>query len=89
LLDELTTSRVALHVTALDYHCPPNMESGLSKRMQATLEYILPTIAAAAPPAKYNSTNAIDLSNAQNEVLRPELLEFFKRTVENDITSKV
>jgi hypothetical protein len=89
LLDELTTSRVALYVTSPNDYCPPNMESGLSRRMQATLDDILPTIAAAAPPAKYNSTDAIDLSNAQNEVLRPELLEFFKRIVENDVTSQV
>jgi hypothetical protein len=89
LLNDSATFRVALHVTTSNYHCPPIMESGLSKRMQTTLEDILPTIAAAAPPAQYNPTTAIDLSNAQNEVLRPELLDFFKTTVEKGVTSKV
>jgi hypothetical protein len=65
------------------------MDSGLSKRMERTLKEILPTIAAAAPLTQYNPTDAIDLSNAQNEVLRPELLQFFKSVVEKKVTSKV
>jgi aspartate/methionine/tyrosine aminotransferase len=65
------------------------MDSGLSLRMGRALKELLPAIAAAAPPRQYNPTTAIDLSTAQNEVLRPELLEFFKSIIENRVTSEV
>jgi hypothetical protein len=65
------------------------MDYGLSSRMDRTLEEFLPTIAAAAPPRDYDPSTAVDLSSAQNEVLRPELLEFFKSTVEDKVTDKV
>jgi hypothetical protein len=65
------------------------MDFGLSSRMERTLEEFLPTTAAAAPPRQYNATTAVDLSRAQNEVLRPELLEFFKSTVDDKATSQV
>jgi hypothetical protein len=55
--------------------------------MERALEECLP--ATAAPPKHYNATAAVDLSSAQNEVLRPELLEFFKSTVEDKVTSQV
>jgi hypothetical protein len=61
------------------------MNSGLSSRVERTLEQFLPPIA----PKQYDASTAVDLSSAQNEVLQPELLEFFKSTVENNITSKV
>ncbi|KAH7350503.1 pyridoxal phosphate-dependent transferase [Pyrenochaeta sp. MPI-SDFR-AT-0127] len=64
------------------------MESGLSVRVQRTLDELLPVFAAAAPPKQYNPTSAVDLSNAQNEVLRSELLEFFKSTIEDQLTSE-
>lgn len=66
----------------------PTMESGLSVRVQRTLDELLPVFAAAAPPKQYNPTSAVDLSNAQNEVLRSELLEFFKSTIEDQLTSE-
>jgi hypothetical protein len=53
--------------------------------VERTLGQFLPPIA----PKQYDASTAIDLSSAQNEVLRPELLEFFKSTVENNVTSKV
>lgn len=65
------------------------MHSGLSLRVERTLGEFLPTIAATAPPKQHDATTAVDLSSAQNEVLRPELLEFFKSTLENGVTSKV
>jgi len=57
--------------------------------MNETLAALLP---AATPPShQYNSnaTAVVDLSTAQNEVIRPELLEFFKSTVEDKVTSAV
>ena len=65
------------------------MEAGLSSRVQRILNDLLPRLTASAPPAQYNPSNANDLSIAQNEVLRPELLEFFKSTIEDKATSKV
>jgi hypothetical protein len=58
--------------------------------MERTLEGFLPAIGAAAPPKQRNHTTSIvDLSSAQNEVLRPELLEFLKSTVEDKGSSSV
>lgn len=65
------------------------MDSGLSSRLERTLTDLLPAFAAAAPPKQFDPTTAVDLSTAQNEVLRPELLEFFKSTVEDKVTSEV
>jgi hypothetical protein len=65
------------------------MDFALSSRMERTLGEFLPTRAAAAPPRHYNPTTAVDLSSAQNEVLRPELLEFFKSIVDDKATSQV
>ncbi|KAJ4371194.1 hypothetical protein N0V83_004410 [Neocucurbitaria cava] len=64
------------------------MESGLSLRAQRTLDELLPGFAAAAPPKQYDPTTSIDLSTAQNEVLRPELIELFKSTVNDKITAQ-
>jgi hypothetical protein len=58
-----------------------NMDPGLSSRMQRTLE----THPHGATPPK----TIVDLSSAQNEVLRPELLEFFKSTIEDQVASSV
>jgi len=62
--------------------------AGLSSRIERTLAHLPPTLRAVTPPAQ-KSTAAIDLSSAQNEVLWPELLEFYKSTVEEHATSKV
>ena len=56
--------------------------------MVKALEELVPKAAAAAPPPNYDPTSAIDLSNAQNEVLRPELQEFFKTTIEDKLSEK-
>ncbi|KAF2634811.1 PLP-dependent transferase [Massarina eburnea CBS 473.64] len=61
------------------------MDSGLSTRMINSLEDLLPRFSAADPPERYNSDISIDLSNAQNEVLRPELLEFFRTNIEDKV----
>ncbi|KAF1961735.1 PLP-dependent transferase [Byssothecium circinans] len=65
------------------------MDSGLSSRMVHALEDLIPKAAATAAPEKCDLATCIDLSNAQNEVLRPELLEFFKTAVEDRATQKV
>ena len=66
------------------------MESGLSLRMQKTLKALhVATTAATDPPPSYNPSTAIDLSNAQNQVLRPELLEFLKTVVDDRLTTEV
>jgi hypothetical protein len=63
------------------------MESGLSLRMERTLKELLPAIA--APPRQYIPTTTVDLSSAQNEVLRAEVLELFKSTIEDKGSSSV
>ena len=65
------------------------MESGLSLRVQETLDELLPVFDAATPQDHHNPTTAIDLASAQNEVLRPELVELFKSIVEDKVTSQV
>jgi hypothetical protein len=65
------------------------MEYGLSSRAERTLEEFIPTVAAAAPPSQYDSATAVDLSSAQNELLRPELVHLLQSIVEDKITSKV
>jgi hypothetical protein len=67
----------------------PTMDSGLSERMTRTLQELVPKAAAHSPPKSYNAATAIDLSGAQNEVLRSELQEFFTTTVEDRLTSDV
>jgi hypothetical protein len=64
------------------------MDSGLSDRMITALDE-LPTESVRHPTTKFDDTVPINLSNAQNEVLRPELVEFFKSTVEDKLTGKV
>ena len=56
--------------------------------MSRTLDN-LTSSSAAAPPKIHDPTAYVDLSDAQNEVLRPELLEFFKTTIEAKLTKKV
>jgi len=70
-------------------HILSSMEAGLSLRAEKTLEDLLPAIAAGAPPNKYDATTAVDLSSAQNEVLRPELVRLLQSTVEDKVTTKV
>ena len=65
------------------------MDSGLSARMSKALEELLPASAAQAPPENYNAATAIDLATGQNEVIRKELLEFFKTTIESRLTANV
>ncbi|KAF2465686.1 PLP-dependent transferase [Lindgomyces ingoldianus] len=63
------------------------MDSGLSERMDKTLQELLPKAAAAvATPKNYDPSTAIDLSSAHNAVIRDELQEFFKTTVEDRLT---
>jgi hypothetical protein len=65
------------------------MDSGLSGRMVNALDELRTQSAKFVPAKIYDSAETIDLSDAQNEVLRPELLEFFKTTVEDKLTEKV
>jgi hypothetical protein len=65
------------------------MDSGLSTRMARALQELRPKSAVLAPNRNYNAATAIDLSNGQNEVLRAELQEFFKTTVEDRLSSEV
>lgn len=66
-----------------------SMEAGLSHRMKGSLRKPQPSSAASLPSQQDPESVAIDLSNAENEVLRSELLEFFKTTVEDKLTEKV
>lgn len=70
-------------------HILSSMEAGLSLRAEKNLEDLLLSIAAGAPPKQYNATAAVDLSSAQNEVLRPELVRLLQSTIEDKATSKV
>jgi hypothetical protein len=65
------------------------MDPGLSTRMSKALKLLQPHAAAKILPKNYDATTAIDLSNAQNEMLHKELVEFFKTTVEDKLTDKV
>lgn len=47
-----------------------------------------PTLSALVPLSTKRTT-AIDLSNAQNEVIHPELLDVFKITIENETITDV
>ena len=64
------------------------MDPGLSRRMRATMNSLAPNSPSASRSGDEESA-AIDLSTAQNEVIRPELLEFFKSMVEDKITEHV
>jgi len=64
------------------------MDSGLSDRVVTALGE-LNTGSTQHSTTKFDHTELINLSNAQNEVLRPELVEFFKTTVEDKLTGKV
>jgi hypothetical protein len=64
------------------------MDSGLSDRMVMAMDELRAEFDQ-HPTTKSDHTEPICLSNAQNEVLRPELVEFFKTTVEDQLTSKV
>ncbi|KAF1946035.1 PLP-dependent transferase [Clathrospora elynae] len=66
------------------------MEPGLSRRMVKTLNELLPAFAVGAPPEQHDASTPapIDLSRALNEVIHPELLEFFTSTVEDKVTSE-
>jgi hypothetical protein len=57
--------------------------------MSRTLHELRPKSAAVAPYRNYNAATAIDLSNAQNEVLRVELQEFFTTTIEDKLSPEV
>ncbi|KAG9187385.1 hypothetical protein G6011_05256 [Alternaria panax] len=66
------------------------MDPALSRRTQKTLKDLLPAFPASAPPQQPFDpfSTAIDLSRAVNEVIHPELLEFFRSTVIDNITSE-
>ena len=57
--------------------------------MAHAVQHHYPKLSANNPPKNYNSETAIDLSRGQNEVLRSELLEFLKTTVEEKLTGEV
>lgn len=66
------------------------MDSGLSQRTQKALRELLPTFAASAPQQQGDhSSTAVDLARGLNEVIHPELLEFFRSTQERNIASDV
>lgn len=75
---------IAINIVESTTEANKTMESedGLSLRVRETL-HIGPGLNAASHPKQHNAVTAIDLSSAENEVLRPELLEFFKSTVED------
>ena len=69
-------------------HSDVKMNPGLSNRMRKTLKTLgSRPLSVAQQPNDVSTT--IDLSTAQNQVIRPELLEFFKSVVEDKITEQV
>ncbi|RAR16495.1 spindle pole body component alp14 [Stemphylium lycopersici] len=60
----------------------------MMKRTKKTLQELVPAFAASARPPQQAGPLPIDLSRALNETIHPELLEFFKSTVENSVTSE-
>lgn len=64
-------------------------DPGLSSRMRATLKALALTPHDLTSRGLPDDSTAIDLSTAQSELIRPELLEFFKTLVENKMTEKV
>ncbi|KAF1970817.1 PLP-dependent transferase [Bimuria novae-zelandiae CBS 107.79] len=64
------------------------MDPGLSTRMRATLDKLASLPSNGVSPAEDEASTVIDLSTAQNEVIRPELLEFFKTLIEDKITEQ-
>ncbi|PVI04406.1 PLP-dependent transferase [Periconia macrospinosa] len=65
------------------------MEPGLSARMTWAMDASLPLGPATFPSQRNESSAVINLSNAQNEVLRPELLQLFKTVVDNNLGEQV
>lgn len=71
------------------HHSDVKMDPGLSARMRVTLDALAANPPSGASHASGAASHTIDLSTAQNEVIRPELLEFFKTVVEDRITEQV
>jgi hypothetical protein len=63
------------------------MDHGLSLRAQKFLSEF--ALDAPPPEQQFDPDTTIDLSCAINEVIHPELLEFFKSTIEDTVTSEV
>lgn len=70
-------------------HSDVKMDPGLSNRMRETLKTLGSRPLSVSPQQSDDVSTAIDLSTAQNQVIRPELLEFFKSLVEDKMTEKV
>ena len=70
-------------------HSDVKMDPGLSSRMRATLSALGSRPLSRTSQEQGGDSATIDLSSAQNEVIRPELLEFFKSLVEEKITEQV
>lgn len=70
-------------------HSDVKMDPGLSGRMRATLSTLGSRPLSRTSQEQGGDSATIDLSTAQNEVIRPELLEFFKSLVEDGITEQV
>lgn len=70
-------------------HSDVKAGAGLSSRMRATLKALAPTPHNVASQAFADDSTTIDLSTAQSELIRPELLEFLKTLVEEKMTEKV
>ncbi|KAK7179888.1 PLP-dependent transferase [Paraphaeosphaeria sporulosa] len=69
-------------------HSDVKADPGLSSRMRATLKALAPTPHDVASQAFAHDSTTIDLSTAQSELIRPELLEFLKTLVEDKMTEK-
>jgi gliotoxin/aspirochlorine biosynthesis aminotransferase len=63
---------------------------GLSSRMQKPASAILPKIASTIAERTNTSTSRrIDLSTAENWLIRPELVEIYKDAIQNQLTTAV
>jgi DNA-binding transcriptional MocR family regulator len=70
-------------------HSDVKADPGLSSRMRATLKALAPKPHDVVVQASLDDPTTVDLSTAQSELIRPELLEFLKTLVEDKITEKV
>lgn len=64
------------------------MDSGLSPRTERIAGEVDPTPLTLAPPLTQHPST-IDLSTAQNEIIRPGILDVFKSIVQNGINIDV
>ena len=64
-------------------------EAGMSKRGKANVDAIIPKIKAAVADRSKPATSNIDLSTAENWLIRPELIEICKSAISENLQAEV